>query len=103
MQADASWGPWTGNVGTAATFIFRLGGDGEGSERFDPNAAANEYYQYAYPDSWPGWSYGSDLYMGSGALGASALCIQSTYTAATNQVCGGESNWGATDMVVLGR
>jgi hypothetical protein len=98
LQADASGGVVGG--GTAACFIFKLGGDGAGSERFDPSDARLGGYQYAGSSRFPTWG---DLYMGSGALGASAQCSQYTYTAATNQVCGGDNNWGATDLVVLAR
>ena len=39
-----------------------------------------------------------------GALGTyAARCNQATYTAASNQVCGGNMNWRTTNLVVLGR
>jgi hypothetical protein len=98
LQADAPWGLDGG--GTAACFLFKLGGDGAGSERFDPSGASGDNYQYAGPSRFPSWG---DLYTGSGALGASAQCSQYLFTAATNQVCGGDNNWGQTDLVVLGR
>ena len=112
MQADASWGG-NGNayVGTAACFIFKLGGDGAASGRFDPSGA-NELYQQAGPSYWPQYGDGGpgpDLIMGGGGGGGGGLggayakCHQDTYTAATNQVCGGQGNWGVTELVVLGR
>jgi hypothetical protein len=103
VQGDASWGGNAGPVGTAATFIFKLGGDGAASERFDPSGA-NEQYQRADSSQWPKWGYSADLGMGdNGVLGANGYCYQDAYTAPSNQVCGGDSNWGATELVVFGR
>jgi hypothetical protein len=106
LQADASWGGGTW-VGTAATFIFKLGTDGAASERFDPRGA-DENYQLASLSYWPTWGGGGDdlnMWGNGGALGGNrGYCNQNTYTAATNQVCGGGTGtWGATDLVVFGR
>lgn len=118
VQADSSWagtgaGTW---AGTDACFIFKLG-DGRLSERFDPSGA-DEHYQYTEPTSWQVWGSGSDLHMGyDGALGAyggavhGGVCNQGTYSATTDQVCGGSAttwtegtiDWGATELVVFGR
>ena len=104
VQGDASWGGGPEFVGTTSTFIFKLGGDGAASERFD-TSGVDENYLYADAGSWPRWGGGSpDLIIGQGgAPGAGGYCNQGTYTAATNQVCGGNGNWGATELVVLGR
>jgi len=108
-QADASWGGGPAWVGTAATFIFKLSGEGAASERFDPTGA-DELYQFAYPGDWPYWGSGHDLHMGGGrALGTDGYCLQgTTYAGTPNQICGCnayENNgcWGATELVVLGR
>jgi hypothetical protein len=111
LQADASWAYAVDNaghagfgwVGTSACFIFKL--DGAASERFD-SKGVDENYQYANPSHWPEFGAGADIYMGggNGALGVgNAYCTQNTYTAVTNQVCGGSGSWGSTDLVVFGR
>ena len=50
-------------VGTAATFIFKLAGNGGAPQRFD-SSGANELYQYADPGSRPLWGGNDDLSMG---------------------------------------
>ena len=55
------------------------------------------------PRLWPQWGGQPDLLFGDqGALGQhSAHCNQgTTYAGETNDACGGDGNWGATEMEV---
>ena len=95
---------WAGNNGwaTEATgdFLFRLG-PGATPVAYRPTGK-NTDYQWRDPDYWPRWGSG-DLWFGSyGALGQGyAHCVQGhTYAGETNDACGGDGNWGATEMEV---
>ena len=72
-------------------------------QRFEPTGT-DTYYQYVEADRWPNWGNGyGDLYIGnSGAPGGSdGYCDQgSTYRGAYGEICGGDRNWGATDVEV---
>ena len=74
-------------------------------QRFEPTGADTRY-QNVHADWWPIWgsgSDGSDLTIGhSGAPGGErGLCDQgTTYRGAYGEICGGEDNWGATDVEV---
>ena len=100
--AQATWAG-NGNAGEAAgDFLFRLG-PGAGPVAYRPTGKGT-HYQYRNPGYWPLWG-GHDLGFGgySGALGQgfSAFCNQGdTYAGQTNDACGGDGNWGATEMEV---
>ena len=73
-------------------------------QRFEPTGT-DTFYQNVRADEWPQWgSYGVDLSIGitSGAPGgANAGCDQGdTYRGTEHQICGGDGNWGATDVEV---
>ena len=77
-------------------------------QRFEPtgtNASTgpDTVYQYVYADRWPRWGGGPDLGIGhSDAPGGSGgHCAQGgTYRGTDGEICGGEANWGATDVEV---
>ena len=105
--AEASWkcpDPCTKGYhwasGAANDFLFRLGPDTAASYR---PSGANTDYQYCSPGYWPEWGDGGSLSFGYEGLplGANGRCHQGgTYVGAPNAACGGQSNWGATDMEV---
>ena len=75
---------------------------GAGPARYLPKGTI-DIYQTATPDSWLDWG-NSDLSMGdkNGLGGSYAYCNQgNTYAGSPNEICGGESNWGATEGGVL--
>ena len=62
-------------------------------QRFEPTGTDTDY-RYVYVDGWPDWGGGGDLDIGGG-------CSQGrTYRGTTGEICGGDSNWGATDVEV---
>ena len=69
-----------------------------------PGAATD--YQLVQADYWPDWGYNGDLAIGEtsgwGAPGGSdGSCNQGgTYRGTKGDICGGDSNWGATDVEV---
>ena len=98
---------WAGNGGykyareAAGDFLFRLG-PGATPVAYRPSGKAT-FYQYRGPGAWPAWGSGGDLDFGNyGALGQShAYCNQgNTYAGHYNDACGGDNNWGATEMEV---
>ena len=72
-------------------------------QRFEP-IRTDANYQVVNARYWPMWgSGGSDLTIGgSGAPGGSAgWCNQgNTYRGTHGEICGGDGNWGATDVEV---
>ena len=74
-------------------------------QRFEPTGA-DTGYQDVGADFWPMWgSGGSDLSIGDswGAPGAGSHghCNQgNTYRGTEGEVCGGNNNWGTTDVEV---
>eukprot|EP01045_Picozoa_sp_COSAG04_P021890 COSAG04_NODE_2397_length_4209_cov_10.504380_2_plen_108_part_00 len=72
-------------------------------QRFEPTGTDNNY-QHVYADWWPVWGSGVDLAIGrtGGAPGGSdGYCHQGhTYHGADGEICGGNNNWGATDLEV---
>ena len=98
---------WAGNgdyaTEAAGDFLFRLG-PGAGPVAYRPTGD-HTGYQLRGPGYWPIWGgYPYDLGFGySGALGQGnvARCDQgTTYAGEPNDACGGEGNWGATEMEV---
>ena len=73
-------------------------------QRFETTGTRTDpAYQYVHANIWPHW--GSDLEIGlsaSGAPGGSrGLCHQGrTYRGTDGEICGGDGNWGATDVEV---
>ena len=71
-------------------------------QRFEPTGTDTDY-QRVRADDWPAWGYGGDLDIGfSGAPGGSGgYCHQgTTYRGTDGEICGGDGNWGATDVEV---
>ena len=72
-------------------------------QRFEPTGT-DTAYQRVEADWWPTWGSGGDLAIGydSGAPGGSSgNCDQGgTYRGTEGEICGGEYNWGATDVEV---
>ena len=96
---------WAGNdYATEAEwdFLFRLG-PGAGPVAYRPTGVGT-HYQHRGPEDWPHWGYlPADLWFGgSGALGQRyASCNQGhTFAGEPNDACGGNGNWGATEMEV---
>ena len=92
----------------ASDFLFRLQ-PGVPKRYLPTGGTDNDWYQCSHTalDYWPAWG-DLDLYMGySGPPGHNGYCQQGhTYAAAagslnqSNQACGGEGNWGHTDLEV---
>ena len=101
--AQATWAG-NDNWATEATgdFLFRLG-PGARPVAYRPTGK-NTNYQRRDPGRWPIWgSNSADLSFGlSGALGQSyAYCKQGhIYAGEPSDACGGDGNWGATEMEV---
>jgi hypothetical protein len=59
-------------------------------------------YQEANPTFWPCFGYGIDLLIGyDGPPGDGGRCYQgTTYRGSPNAACGGNNNWGHTDLEV---
>ena len=71
-------------------------------QRFEPTGA-DTGYQRVWADAWPAWGNGFDLAIGqtSGAPGGSdGYCQGGTYRGTEGEICGGDNNWGATDVEV---
>ena len=71
-------------------------------QRFEPTGA-NTDYQQVWARYWPEWGDPGDLAIGwDGAPGGSpAYCEQGgTYRGTDGEICGGNENWGATDVEV---
>ena len=80
-------------------------------QRFEPTGTGTDYKRIDavdaddYQSRWPEWgARGADLNIGrtSGAPGGSyGFCNQgSTYRGRYGEICGGNDNWGATDVEV---
>ena len=73
-------------------------------QRFEPTGT-NTHYQYVWAGHWPAWGHDGDLKIGSdlkiGIGGEGGACHQGgTYRGASGEICGGNNNWGATDVEV---
>ena len=73
-------------------------------QRFEPTGTYTDY-QFVRADMWPQWGGGSDpdLAIGqtTGAPGEYGFCGQGyTYRGTRGEICGGDGNWGATDVEV---
>ena len=86
---------------SSSDYLYRLS-PGE-PERYEPIPGGVTVYQHADPTYWPEFGYGNDLYIGGNGPpgGAGGMCYQGyTYRGSTNAACGGDSNWGHTDLEV---
>ena len=80
---------------------------GAGPQRYLPTGA-NTYYQGIDPDYWPNWGgragIGGDLIICNNNTtpgGTGGQCSQGgTYAGSPNEICGGEYNWGETQLEV---
>ena len=94
-------GTWAGsNVwdhNAKADFLFKLG---DSLEKF-PNKGQGNYAWKRY-DIWPSFGGGRDLTWGySGKLGTYGYCHAYSYSGHdTNEICGGNGNWGTTHLEV---
>ena len=72
--------------------------------RFEPTGTGTGTgYQCVAADMWPNWgNYGDLIIGGSGAPGwRVGWCQQGqTYRGTDGEICGGDNNWGATDVEV---
>ena len=71
-------------------------------KRFGPTGTDADY-QEANADYWPIWGQSGGLSIGGTAApgGSYGACNQgSTYRGASHEICGGNLNWGATDVEV---
>ena len=72
-------------------------------QRFEPTGTDTNY-QAVWADQWPHWGGKDELRIGetSGAPGGSGGgCPQGgTYRGTDGEICGGDGNWGATDVEV---
>ncbi len=71
-------------------------------QRFEPTGT-DTAYQAVWADYWPKWGKYGDLTIGgSGAPGGwEGSCVQgNTYRGTPDEICGGDLNWGATDVEV---
>jgi len=94
---EGTWagsGVWDQNA--KANFLFKLG---DSLEKF-PNKGSG-WYAYKGPNYCPNFA-GNDLLWGSsGKLGRGAHCNAYSYSGhATNEICGGNGNWGTTHLEV---
>ena len=95
--------PWCDDRASSSDWLFGLWPGPP--QRFEPTGTAT-VYQLVVPDWWPVWDGG--LRIGgapidtSGAPGGSGGgCYQGgNYRGTDGEICGGTSNWGATDLEV---
>ncbi len=101
--AEVSWGSsgaiWhTGDTSTDFIFGLRPQLTSYGM------TGKNPHFQSVHPDWWPTWGFemNPDLGMGHGGPpGVGAGCTQgSTYTGSPGQICGGDGDWGETELEV---
>ena len=74
--------------------------------KFGPTGTYGDY-QRVYAGYWQKWGFLGDLWIGDldwqpdGALGVRGSCDQGgDYDGMPNQICGGDDNWGETNMEV---
>ena len=71
-------------------------------QRFEPTGTGTDYQRVRAGQS-PSWGGNHDLAIGttSGAPGEHGACVQGrTYRGTDGEICGGDGNWGATDVEV---
>ena len=105
----ASSSDWLFGLGPGVGHVpGHVPGAGRPPQRFEP-IRTDTAYQTVWADWWPEWGFGADLGIGrhdagrtSGAPGGSdGVCAQGyTYRGTVGEICGGDGNWGATDVEV---
>ena len=100
---------WCADQTASDDFLFGLWmpgrAGGEGPHRYLPTGT-DTHYQDVRPEYWPVWGGNGALSMGgqeaNGPLGGdNAKCQQgNTYAGFCNEICGGQYNWGATQLEV---
>ena len=86
---------------SSSDYLYRLS-PGE-PERYETIPAGSTYYQYVRPTYWPTFGAGYDLLIGdgNGPPGNHGRCDQGeAYHGPPNAECGGDGNWGHTDLEV---
>ena len=71
-------------------------------QRFEPTGTDTDY-QHVDPDRWPAWGACHDLDLGGSDApgGSDGGCWQGNiYRGTDGEICGGDGNWGATDVEV---
>ena len=97
---DASSARFCDDRTSSSDWLFGLGPGPP--QRFEPTGTST-LYQWVEADRWPSWGGHDDLAIGrDGAPGGSdGYCNQGdTYRGTDGEICGGEHNWGATDVEV---
>ena len=94
--------PYCVDRASSSDWLFGLGPGPP--QRFEPTGT-DTAYQQVRADRWPRWGSGTDLFIGgsSGAPGGSGgECHYqgATYRGTDGEICGGDNNWGATDVEV---
>ena len=96
---DDGGGPYCIDRASSSDWLFGLWPGPP--QRFEPTGDYTTN-QWVTADQWPAWGRGTDLAIGwdSGAPGGShGKCNQGrTYRGTHGEICGGEYNWGATDV-----
>ena len=106
--AEASWAGSGYARGAKGDFLFRLVGvkglGAVGPAVYRPTHRIDTY-QYRGQGFWPIFGSDDDLHFGrfAGKLGPNGKCDQgpsATYGGQPNEACGGNGNWGATELEV---
>ena len=102
IQGNDCASDWCIDQTSSSDYLYRLS-PGE-PERYEPIPGGGTLYQYVpYQYEWPSFGFGYDLSIGSaGPPGdTDGMCNQgNTYRGSPNAACGGEHNWGHTDVEV---
>eukprot|EP01045_Picozoa_sp_COSAG04_P021891 COSAG04_NODE_2397_length_4209_cov_10.504380_3_plen_199_part_00 len=98
---DVRW-PYCYDRASSSDWLFGL--EPGPPQRFEPTGTDTDY-QTVNAGSWPAWGGSADLNIGwdSGAPGpgSDVHCHQGgTYHGTDGEICGGDGNWGATDVEV---
>ena len=96
---DGSPAPFCNDRASSSDWLFGLWPGPP--QRFEP-IRTGIYYQNVWVGAWPEWGDGhGDLAIGGGAPGDPGYCSQGpAYRGTHGEICGGERNWGATDVEV---
>ena len=70
-------------------------------QRFEPTTGTDAAYQTVDADWWPSWDIGLEIGRSGAPGGSDGSCSQGfSYRGTGHEICGGEENWGATDVEV---
>jgi hypothetical protein len=86
---------------SSSDYLYRLS-PGE-PERYETIPGGDTRYQRIDPTLWPVFGFSGDLTIGygNGPPGPGGWCNQGhTYRGSPNAACGGDGNWGHTDLEV---